>query len=189
VTIARAIKAFLFEREESGATNAVRKNRYVLKGMVEFSEAKGYTLPEQWTALDVREFRSAWGVAPNTAAKYLEIVRAFFEFARVNKWIGESPAKDVRNPKGKAAGNTRERMPFTDEELRRMYAACETQYGKTPIRWSRDVHHRPARGETDNYRYKWTGQDLSDFISISVYTGLRISDVALGRADVPPHSA
>jgi hypothetical protein len=33
------------------------------------------------------------------------------------------------------------------------------------------------------YRFKWTGDDLADFISISVYTGLRISDVALFGAD------
>jgi integrase len=33
------------------------------------------------------------------------------------------------------------------------------------------------------YRYKWTGDDLADFISLSIYTGLRISDVALFQAD------
>jgi integrase len=64
-----------------------------------------------------------------------------------------------------------------------MFEACETQYGKRPIRWSRDVHHRPALGKTVNYRYKTTGHDLADFISISVYTGLRISDVATFHID------
>ena len=29
------------------------------------------------------------------------------------------------------------------------------------------------------YRHKWTGEDLADFILPSIYTGLRISDVAL----------
>jgi integrase len=64
-----------------------------------------------------------------------------------------------------------------------MFDACETQYGKRPIRWSRDVHHHAAAGQTANYRYKWTGQDLADFISVSVYTGLRISDVCTFHAD------
>lgn len=32
-------------------------------------------------------------------------------------------------------------------------------------------------------RFKWNGEDLADFISLSIYTGLRISDVALFRAD------
>src|SRR5580692_3290041 len=48
---------------------------------------------------------------------------------------------------------------------------------------SRDTHHEPAEGQLAQYSRKWTGQDLSDFISISVYTGLRISDVATFRAD------
>jgi integrase len=64
-----------------------------------------------------------------------------------------------------------------------MYEACETKYGKQTIEWSRDVHHRKAKGEAARYNRKWTGQDLADFISLSVYTGLRISDVATFRAD------
>jgi integrase len=42
---------------------------------------------------------------------------------------------------------------------------------------------RPAQNETANYRYIWTGEDLADFISVSVYTGLRISDVAMFHID------
>ena len=58
-----------------------------------------------------------------------------------------------------------------------MFDACETKYGKGQIQLSRDVHHRPA-GRMARYQYKWTGHDIADFISVSVYTGLRISDVA-----------
>src|ERR1019366_7314609 len=32
-------------------------------------------------------------------------------------------------------------------------------------------------------KHKWTGDDLADFISLSIYTGLRISDVALFQID------
>ena len=64
-----------------------------------------------------------------------------------------------------------------------MFEACEHRYGKTPIKWSRNIHHRPAQNETANYRYVWTGEDLADFISVSVYTGLRISDVAMFHID------
>ena len=133
--------------------------------------------------MDVREFRASREVAPNTAAKYMEIVKSFFEFAVSNGWIAVSPAKAIRNTKGKATDGTKERIPFSDEEIRRMFDACDHQYGKMPIRWSRAVHRRPARGETANYRYKWTGQDLADFIAISIYTGLRISDVATFHID------
>lgn len=61
--------------------------------------------------------------------------------------------------------------------------ARRSTYGKTPIRRSRDVHHHPAKGEIASYRYKWTGQDLADFISLSMYTGLRISDIATFHTD------
>jgi hypothetical protein len=48
---------------------------------------------------------------------------------------------------------TKERFPFSDDELKRMFEACETQYGKRPIVWSRKVHHKPAApGENAKYR-------------------------------------
>jgi integrase len=55
-----------------------------------------------------------------------------------------------------------QRLPFSDDELKKMYDACP-KYG----------------GE----KHKWTGQDIADFISLSIYTGLRISDVALFHID------
>jgi integrase len=183
ITIERACKAFLAEREETLSANTFRKNDYVLKSVQNYAAWKGYVLIAQWTPIDVRELRTSWGVAPNTATKYMEIVKSFFSFAVANKWIVESPARLIKGAKGKAANNQRERIPFSDEELQRMYDACEHQYGKTPIRWSRDVHHRPAGNEFANYRYKWIGEDLADFISVSTYTGLRISDVATFHID------
>ncbi len=57
----------------------------------------------------------------------------------------------------------RQRLPFTNEELKRMYDAC------------------PLYGNTS--RHRWNGDDVADFISISIDTGLRISDVALFNID------
>jgi integrase len=183
VKIERAINAFLAEREETLSPNTYRKNSYVLNSLKSYSVHKGYVLLSQWTPIDLREFRTSWGVAPNTATKYMEIVKSFFGFAVANKWIIESPAKLIRGARGKAANNQKERIPFSDEELQEMYDACEHRYGKTPIKWSREVHHRPAKNEIVNYRYVWTGEDVADFISVSTYTGLRISDVATFHAD------
>jgi integrase len=75
------------------------------------------------------------------------------------------PALLVKNPKGRDAGEKRgeQKLPFTDDELKRMYDACP-KYGNTPM-------------------HKWTGDDVADFISLSIYTGLRISDVALFQID------
>jgi integrase len=113
-------------------------------------------------------------------------MKAFFEFAVSNGWIVRNPGRLVKNPRGRAGADSRskERLPFRDEDLKRTFEACDTQYGKRSVRWSRKVHHRPAEpGVTVNYKYKWTGQDLADFISVSVYTGLRISDVCMFHID------
>ena len=178
VTIENGIECFLAERSECAAPNTPRKARYLWNALKVHSESRGYVFIEQWATMDVREFRTSWEVAPNTAAKYMEIVKSFFEFSVSNGWIPVSPAKSIRNVKYKSTEGAKERIPFTDDEISRMFDACRDQYGKTPIRWSRDTHHHPAANATANYKYKWTGQDLADFIAVSIYTGLRISDVA-----------
>ncbi len=144
-TIDLATSAFIAEREEVSAPNTLRKNRFVLNGLKSHSVSKGYVLVEQWTPMDVRELRTSWAVAANTSSKYMEIVKSFFDFCVANRWITENPAKLVKAVKGKSADNEKERIPFTDEEIKRMFHACDHQYGKIPIRWSRDVHHHRAK--------------------------------------------
>jgi len=186
VTIERSAAAFLAEHSECSAQNTQKKYSIIIKKLKAYSAEKGYVMIGQWTPIDVREFRQSWKVSPVTAGKDMSIVKAFFEFALINEWISRNPARLVKNPRGRAGDNPRskERTPFSDAELKRMFEACESLYGKQPIRWSRNVHHRPAgASETVNYRYKWDGQDLADFISVSVYTGLRISDVCTFRSD------
>jgi integrase len=120
-------------------------------------------------------------VGPVTTVKQMTFLKSFFEFCVSNEWIPRNPARLVKDLRGNRDG--KERIPFSDDDLKRMYEACETKYGKRPIRWSRKVHHHEALGDTVNYRYKWNGQDLADFISVSLYTGLRISDVCLFHTD------
>lgn len=174
----KAITVFL--SEHSSTPNTQKKYRLVLNKLKLYAQSKGYILIEQWSPSDVREFRASWKVSPMTASKNMTIVRSFFEFAVNNEWIVRNPARLVKDIRGQVTSS--ERIPFSDEELGRMLAACE-QYGKAPIRWSKTTHHRPAQGEMANYRFRWTGQDLADFISVSVYTGLRISDVSTFNID------
>jgi integrase len=60
-------------------------------------------------------------------------------------------------------------VPFTDEALHEIIRSCDRL---EPTSWS-------------NGRFKgvWTGEDAKDFIWVLVYTGLRISDVALFDMD------
>lgn len=182
IAIEDAIKSFLAEREEIVSLNTLRKNGYVLKKLKAYADDKGYVLPGQWEPIDVRQLRTGWGVASNTGTTYMEIVKAFFGFCVANKWIEESPAKGVKPVKSKH-DHPKERVPFTDAELNRMFDACHRFYGKTPIKWSRENHHKQAVNETANYRYRWNGQDLADFIDLGIHTGLRISDLSQFHID------
>ncbi len=182
-TIEQAVSAFLAERSEISAPSTLRKNRFLLNKLKMYGDLRGYLLMEQLTPMDVREFRASWKVSPLTASKNMTIVKSFFEFAVSNEWIARNPARLVKEVRGKATDNAKERIPFSDEEIKRMFHACETAYGKAPIRWSRKNHHHGAIGETVNYRYRWNGQDLADFIAVSIYTGLRISDVSTFHID------
>jgi integrase/recombinase XerD len=184
ITIERAVAAFLAEHGDSSARSTQKKYAIITKKLKVFSAEKGYVMVSQWCPIDVREFRQSWNVSLVTAGKNMSIVKAFFEFALANEWVSRNPARLVKNLRGRAGDDPRmqERSPFSDEELKRIFETCETKYGKQPIRWSRKVHHRPAEpSDTVNYRYKWAGQDLADFIS--VYTGLRISDVCTFHID------
>jgi len=184
IKIERAIQAFTAEYQEH-APNTRKNYRLLLAEMKAFSDHRGFIMLDQWGPIDVREFRSSWPVSPQTAAKKMSTVKTFFEFCLSNEWIARNPARLVKNARGRDAADRRseQKLPFTDSELQKMYEACETKYGKQEVKWSRVIHHHRAEGEYVRYNYKWTGQDIADFISVSVYTGLRISDVSTFHVD------
>ena len=165
VTIDRATKTFLAEFQEHAAFATQKKYRLLLSRFKSFSDDHGYLMIDQWRPEDMREFRSSWVVSHQTAAKNMSMFKNFFEYCLSNEWITRNPARMIKNPRGRDAADKRgeQKLPFSDDEMKRMYDAC-TKYGNEP-------------------RYKWTGEDLADFISISTYTGLRISDVALFHID------
>lgn len=162
-TIQSACKLFLDELAETAAFATHKKYRLLLKRLVAFSQNKGYVMIDQWEPIDVRQFRSTWPVSPQTAVRRMAMLKPFFEYCVSNKWIQSNPARAVKNPKGREMTHNEQKFPFSDEEIKGMYDACQ-QYGKS-------------------YRHKWNGDDLADFISLSIYTGLRISDVALFHID------
>jgi hypothetical protein len=132
VTIDRAVKAFLAELHETLAFATHKKYRLLLKRFVEFSEKRGYVMMDQWEPSDVREFRTSWGVSPQTAGRNMSMVKPFFEYSVANKWLTSNPARMVKNPRGRDAADKRgeQKLPFTDDELTGMYAATK-KYGNT----------------------------------------------------------
>ncbi len=185
VTLARAIKDYLAEHERDSAVNTVKRYRRLLEKLAVYCAVKGYVMLRQIGPVDLREFRSTWTVAPKTASTEMSIIRGFFEFCMCNEWIDRNPGRLVKNPKGRSNDDPRneQKLPFTDDELKRMYDVAENRYGKMEIKWLRSSHGQPANGIVNCWRYKWTGRDLADFISVSTYTGLRISDVATFHID------
>ena len=141
-TIEHAVKVFLAELQESAAFATQKKYRLLLTKLVEFSAQRGYVMIDQWETTDVREFRTSWAINPRTGARRMSMLKPFFEYCLSNQWIARNPAHGVKNPKGRDTEQAEQRLPFTDDELKKMYEACP-KYGGP--------------------KHKWTGEDLADF--------------------------
>lgn len=161
----QAAAAFQNEFGEHAAIATQKKYRLMLNKLKAFSDQRGYVMIDQWGPSDVREFRSSWNVSPQTAPRRMSMVRAFFEYCHANEWMDRNPARLVKNPRSRDASDRRgeQKLPFSDDEIKCMYESCP-KYGT-------------------EQRFRWKGQDLADFISLSLYTGLRISDVAQFHID------
>ena len=157
ISVIRAIAAFTAEFEEHTAPNTQRNYKFVLKQLRGFSDAKGHAAIDQWTPIDVREFRASWGVLPSTVAKNMSVVKAFFEFCHANEWTPRNPARMVKNQRSQHNDpRSEQKLPFSDEELKRMYDACDTKYGKREIQFSKATKERKEQGPYAQYRTRWT---------------------------------
>lgn len=123
---------------------------------------KCYTYIDQLQVTDMDEFYAGWKDAKKGKAKKLERLKGFVRFCLKRKWLTENIADDLKAPPN--ASELNPKSPFEDEELRRIYAACDKIL--------------PQSNPGPGFR-TWDGQDAKDFINVSIYTGLRISDVCL----------
>ena len=162
ITIERATKAFLAELHETAAFATHKKYRLLLKRFEEFSGTLGYVVIDQWEPADVRQFRSAWGVSPATAVRRMAMLNPFSNIA-TNEWITRNRHRRSRTRRaGRSAEPSKSfpsRMPKSS------------------------VCTKPAEATDSRPSHRWNGEDVADFISLSIYTGLRISGVALFHVD------
>jgi integrase len=168
VTIARAIEVFLANREASVALPTFRKYKTFTNQLQAFADSLGYVMLDQFRPADIDAFYIGTKLGPRSKLKMLDRLRGFFKFAVNREWLPKSPVSpDLKPP----AGSTRaaNKVPFTDEQLKDIIKACD---GVEDRKWG----NRHGSGE-------WTGEDLKDFIWLSVYTGLRISDIVLFDMD------
>ena len=161
-TVCDAIEAYLAKcRSRDIKPPTLAKYKTFTNQLEVYCTSRGYLYIGQLGVLDMDRFYGAWKDGKKGKAKKLERLRSFVRFCVKRKWLDEDIAKDLEAPP--KASELNPKTPFEDEELERIYAACDKIGAPT----------KPGPG----YR-TWGGEDAKDFILLSCYTGLRISDVA-----------
>jgi hypothetical protein len=162
VTIADATDAYLAKCKNRGIEPATfNKYRTFVKQLLVYSDARGYALIGQLTVSDMDRFYASWKDGKRAKAKKLERLKSFVRFSLKREWLSKDIAEDLEAPEGSSI--PAHKTPFTDAELERIDAACDKLLPVPP-----GPGHRG-----------WSGADVKDFILLSIYTGLRISDVAM----------
>jgi site-specific recombinase XerD len=184
--VPEAIKAYLKEHSDAkSAAGTLKKYRQVLGQFARYAEQLGIRYIEEWKRAHTRQFRATWGNSALTSDKKLSCLKAFFAMFVEDEVLETNPAtistrKNRAFKKGESEGG-RQKNPFTGEELERMLDGCRNLDKLAGLRrWPKKKDGRQVVAITQyrDYRRKWTGEDLADFIQISYFTGLRISDVA-----------
>jgi len=161
VTIAESSEAYLAKCENRGIQPAtLSKYRTFVKQLRAYADARGYVLLDQLTVADMDCFYASWRDGKRAKAKKLERLKSFVRFCVKRGWLAKDISEDLDAPEGSSL--PAHKTPFTDAELERIYASCDALLPVAP-----GPGHRA-----------WRGEDVKDFIWLSVYTGLRISDAA-----------
>jgi site-specific recombinase XerD len=164
VTIEEATEAFVLRcQSRQIRPSTLGKYRTLAKQLRTFCESRGYVRLRQVGVTDMDHFYQSWKDGIRARGKKLERLRAFVKFCLKRKWLTEDIIEDLQSPVGSSTPG--DRMPFSDEELEQICRACEAL---PAVRWKNDL----GQG-------MWSGKDVEDFIFVSTYTGLRISDVAM----------
>jgi site-specific recombinase XerD len=162
ITVEDATEAFLAKcKNRNIASNTLAKYRTFTNQLEAYCRDRGCVCIDQLTVTDMDRFYASWKDGIRAKAKKLERLKALIKFCVKREWIAKDITDDLQAPEG--ASITVPKAPFTDEELERLCAACD----KTG----------PQLKQGPGYR-TWGGEDVKDFIYLSIYTGLRISDVA-----------
>jgi integrase len=160
ISTAFALEAFLARsRNRNNAPATLAKYKTFSNQLSGYCDGKGFVYIDQLTVADMDAFYASWKDGLRAKAKKLDRLKRFSKFCYKRRWITDDLADDLNAPAG--SNIVRPKNPFTDEELEEIFKACD-QIG-------------PAPGPP---RRNWGGEDAKDFIYLSIYTGLRISDVA-----------
>jgi site-specific recombinase XerD len=160
MTVVAATKAYLSKcASRAIKESTLAKYKTLTNQLVSFCARKGYIYIDQLRVVDMDDFYGEWKDGKKGKAKKLERLRSFVGFCVKRKLLAENIAEDLEAPPN--ATEINQKSPFEDEELERIYAACDMIGEPT----QRGPGHRT-----------WGGEDVRDFINVSIYTGLRISE-------------
>ncbi len=162
ITLMEATDAYLIKCKHRGIQPAtLSKYQTFMKQLRAYCDGRGYVLVNQLSVPDMDSFYASWKDGTRARAKKLERLKSFVRFCVKREWLSKDIADDLEAPEGSSIPANK--TPFTDAELERMVRACDALGCPTP--------------SGPGYR-DWSGEDAKDFIFLSIYTGLRISDVA-----------
>jgi len=152
-TIPEATEAFLSKCETRDIRRTtLAKYRSFTNQLNAYAANRGYIQIDQLSVLDMDRFYASWTDAIRSRAKKLERLKSFIQFCKKRNWLAEDIAEDLDAPYG--ASVTIPKAPFSEEELQRIYAACD-RIGAPA---------KPGPG----YR-TWSGEDAKDWRSPSLY--------------------
>jgi integrase/recombinase XerD len=154
--VREAVEVFIADgKSRHLADETIRVYRkFIDRRLLGWCEDQGFRFLRELTFERMVQFRSSWDYAAITASKRLEVLRLFFRFCVAADWIEKSPVAGLKAPQV----DTPPTLPFPDDELTRIYAACD-QYSTN----GNHGRNRPARVKA----FVWTLR----------YSGLRIGDV------------
>jgi len=91
------------------------------KTFVPWCEREGISDLRHVDVEKMRRFRETWTCADITSARRVGELRAFFTFSLDSGWIEKNPAKPLKL----ATIHTKPKLPFTEDEMGRIFAACD----------------------------------------------------------------
>lgn len=152
-TIEHCVETFISGKESEGLRKAtIRKLRYQLAQFVDFMTARSRLFPNEVTATDVIEYRTAWDSWKSavTRQKAQQNLRGFLRFAckkNLNDILDAlKPVRLAREDKERLAPR-----PFTEKELKTLIAQVPTTFpdAKKAARVIALIHCMVATGQSE----------------------------------------
>src|SRR5579864_929888 len=154
-SVSDAVAVFLGQCEIEPAS--MKKYRRVLDFLSDFGSGRGIAFVDEWNLDALDDYRLTRPLCSLSWQKELQLLRTFFEFCLDRDWIERNPAKKMKMPPDP---KPKPREPYTQAEIIRILAACDT-FGKSSY---------------ERLRAK-------AMVLLMRFYGLRVSDVATLRKD------